>query len=109
MPHNAPQSIGADTVARLRAEGLLSMVQAAALLPARHGKRASSTILRWAQHGKNGAVLEAFPMPNGDWYTSGPALDRFLAASAAKQTGRQLQPTMAEWTDAVLRSRGIRK
>jgi hypothetical protein len=101
----------ADTVARLLAEGPLPVSRAAGLVPSTRGrKRHASTLVRWIVSGKGGLRLEGFKDPTGAWFTSAPALSRFLAALsaigdlvAAPRPARELQRRAAE---AVARLRG---
>jgi hypothetical protein len=66
------------------AEGLLSLVQAAALLPPVRGKRvATSSLFRWIIRGKHGVKLEAIQLHGPGWWTSKPAIARFAAAVTA--------------------------
>ncbi len=60
----------------LAAETLLSLAEAAALIP---GNPAPSTVARWAIHGVRGVRLESFVV-GGKRRTSREAIDRFLAA-----------------------------
>jgi len=69
--------------ANLVAEGLITMVQAAQLLPRRKGNKChTSTVVRWILHGHRGVKLEGVRAPAG-WMTTTAALDRFLRAVTA--------------------------
>jgi hypothetical protein len=82
-PSPAPSAAVAE---RLMAEGLLSLVQAAALLPPVRGKRvATSSIFRWIVRGKHGVRLEGIRLHGGGWWTSKAALARFAAAVTASE------------------------
>lgn len=71
--HDAPDS--------LLSEGLLTLTQAAKLLPRRKGKGPhTTTVLRWIKKGWQGVKLEAQLSPGG-WVTSAPAVERFLRAT----------------------------
>ena len=72
--------------ARLMDEGLIALSKAAKLLPpARRGKGIvehvrPTALIRWIRFGKKGVHLEACRSAGKTWWTSKPALARFLAA-----------------------------
>ena len=77
---NTPSSTPDDVAARLSREELLTTGQAAALLPARCGrKRHPSTIYRYIVDGYQGVKLEGVKLPCG-WMTSREAVARFIQA-----------------------------
>ena len=65
-------------VARLTAEGLLSVRELAQRVPGAYGRKRArpDTLVRWIQRGR----LEGFQTPAGSWVSSGQALVRALAA-----------------------------
>ncbi len=66
---------------RLRTEGLKSLEEIALSLPLVKGKRVStSSVLRWVLRGKSGCKLEAIRCVGGLWFSSLPALDRWMSA-----------------------------
>lgn len=71
-----------DMAAKLRAEGLVSLSQAAALIPADNHKGHASpgSLLRWIVSGRRKIKLEAC-RERGEWWTSLAALNRFLHAT----------------------------
>lgn len=66
----------------LKTEKLISVVQAAAMLPpTRQAKKThASTIIRWIHRGVRGRRLDALRV-GGCWYTSVEALARFAEAA----------------------------
>lgn len=68
---------------RLISEGLISLPDASAMLPPVHGRPTSViAIVRWCRRGKSGINLEAVRL-HGEWWTSKPALARFVARVTA--------------------------
>lgn len=80
-------------------DDILSLADAARLLPPINGKRPHvSTLWRWSRKGINGVTLEIAQL-GGRIVTSREALNRFAAAVAAAQGERfQPQPTRATRT-----------
>lgn len=75
-----------DAAARVRAEGPITLAQAAALVPADTptGHVAVATILRWIISGnKKQGRLDSAKI-KGEWHTSREALGRFAAAVTAR-------------------------
>jgi hypothetical protein len=72
----------------LRTETLISLAQAARLLPpGRNGKTTHiSTLMRWINPGVRGVRLEAVRL-GGRWLTSAAALQRFADRLTARETG----------------------
>jgi hypothetical protein len=72
----------------LRTENLISLVQAARLIPpGRNGKATHiSTLMRWINPGARGVRLEAVRL-GGRWLTSAAALQRFADRLTALETG----------------------
>lgn len=71
---------------RLMEEGLLGLVQIAAMLPPIRGKRVStSSIFRWIVKGKHGIQLEAIRLHGSGYFSSKAALARFAAALTAAE------------------------
>jgi len=68
----------AEVAERVRAEGPVSLDQAAILIPARNarGHTSPATLLRWIINGKSGVRLEGARV-KGKWHTSLAALQRF--------------------------------
>lgn len=84
-PVHAPGP-SAAVAGRLLDEGLISLAQAAALLPPVRGRRvATSSLFRWVVQGKRGVKLEAVRAGGPGWWTSRPAVARFLAALSVRQ------------------------
>jgi hypothetical protein len=85
-PHGArpiidPGIVSPALAERLLTEGLISLVQAAAMLPPVRGKRVStSSIFRWIVKGKHGVKLEAIKMGGTAYWTSKQAMARFASA-----------------------------
>ena len=81
-----PTTTSPAVAERLMTEGLLSLVQAAALLPPIRGKRVStSSIFRWIDRGKLGVRLEAIRLHGAGWWTSRAALARFASVVTARE------------------------
>jgi hypothetical protein len=98
----------------LEKEPLLSLAQAARLLPRRRGKKVcATTVWRWCVHGHRGVLLEALRTPAG-WATTAAAVGRFLAELARQdrqqKTRDPSQPLQSrEWARAYLEANGIGK
>jgi len=79
------ESPSPDVASRLLDEGLISLTQAAALLPPVRGKRvAKSSLFRWCVKGKSGIKLEAVRLGGPGLWTSKAALARFASQLTAK-------------------------
>ncbi len=77
-----------DIADRLFVEGLISLVQAASLLPPIRGQRVSaSSIFRWITRGKLGIRLEGIKCHGTGYYTSRQAMARFAAALTLREQG----------------------
>ena len=64
----------------MRGEKLLSLTEAARWLEEELGiKRSPQTVHAWIFYSRRGIKLEAVSLA-GQWYTSGPAIKRFIAA-----------------------------
>jgi hypothetical protein len=83
-------------MADLMSEDLVTLRQAAALLPHRRGRpTAYSTVWRWATRGARGVVLETVVLGGGR-VTSRQAISRFAAAlTRSVAAGRTLRQTRA--------------
>lgn len=78
-----PESVRTSpTIAeRLLDEGLISLSQAAELLPRVRGKRVStSSLFRWIVRGKHGIKLDGVVLNGSGYWTSKAALARFASA-----------------------------
>ena len=74
-----------DLAMRLMEEGLISLPQAAAILPPVRGKQVSvSAVFRWCIHGKKGVKLEFIRLHGTHLWTSRAALARFAAELTAR-------------------------
>lgn len=105
----------------LERETLLTLGQAARLVPARRGGRGDkgsgthpTTLWRWATKGKLGIRLETVDCPNGDLLTTAAALGRFLAALKTAKAREPVAPRPAageaareRWAASVLDRAGI--
>jgi len=71
---------GAEVVARIRAEGAITMAEATKLFGVQsNGKyRTPATIAQYCRRGKRGVRLDGYYGPSG-WITSAAAVERFLA------------------------------
>ena len=78
--------VSAAIAERLLSEGLITLADAAKLLPpTREGKPVSkSALFRWATRGKHGVRLEAIRLSGPGLFTSRPAIARFAAALTAR-------------------------
>jgi hypothetical protein len=76
----------------LLSEDVITLRQAAALLPRRRGRPANySTVWRWATAGSRGVVLQTAALPGGR-VTSRQALSRFVAELTARADADRLAP-----------------
>lgn len=86
---------------RLIDEGLISLAEAASLLPRRRGnKPGCKTVWRWARHGYRGIKLEYVCTPAG-FTTSKQAVERFIAAVTAQDDAERRQ--LEELGDRLVR------
>ncbi|MGE5610671.1 MAG: DUF1580 domain-containing protein [Bacillota bacterium] len=71
-------------------EGLITIAQAAKLVPGRNGKSSHfCRVYDWVLHGTAGGIRLEAVRCGGVWYTSKPALRRFFErATEAKLTGK---------------------
>jgi len=70
---------------RLVGEGLRPLPDLAALVPRSDGRPVSiRALVRWIRDGRDGRRLEAVRGAGGLWYSSVPALARFLAAGGGR-------------------------
>lgn len=75
------ETVSPSTAQRLIDEGLISLTEAAKLLPPVRGKRVStSSLFRWVVRGKHGVKLEAIILNGCGYSTSKQAIGRFAAA-----------------------------
>lgn len=100
-----PITVSEETATRLQNEGLLSLKQACKHVPCEKGNRGHvwpNTLLRWILRGKGGVKLEAVRGAGSTWYTTRPALARFMArvSTTDLQTQRDL-PTQSEYERRV--------
>lgn len=67
----------------LSRERLITLKEAAALVPSRRGRTVSpKTVYGWCRVGHKGRKLESVRRPSGDWLTSAEAVGRFLSGVA---------------------------
>ena len=88
MPNLSPGDVARqpnpDLAMRLMEEGLISLPQAAALLPPIRGKQVSvSAVFRWCIYGKKGVKLEFIKLCGTHLWTTRQALARFAAKLTA--------------------------
>jgi hypothetical protein len=92
-------------------EPLLTMAQAAQLVPARNGRKhvAAISIWRWCKYGSRGIKLESVRRPDRTWLTSAAAVGRFLTALAkVNETKPPPDPVYErDWSDDILDAAGI--
>jgi hypothetical protein len=99
---------------RLLNEGLISLSEAAKLLPPARRRNggvrhcSAAALMRWILGGKRGVYLEGCRGTGKTWWTSRPAVIRFLAALsgrevAAHEATDKLVPTPAGERDQVSR------
>lgn len=75
----------------LTREKLITLKQAAALVPSRKGKTVSArTVYHWCRVGHEGRKLESVRRPSGEWLTTAEALGRFLRG--VKEADERPQP-----------------
>lgn len=97
----------------LQKEPLLTLGQAARLVPSRRAKKTSGrTLWRWCVAGKGGVRLEHVRTPGGEYLTSAAAVARFLEAMTADVPIVRLSPRAgksAGYREAVaeLQARGM--
>lgn len=76
-------------VEKLEKEGVISVVEAAKMIPTNRGKRnriSAEAVVRWIKKGKGGIFLEGFQDAGKSWWTSREAVRRFFAQMTAKRT-----------------------
>lgn len=76
-------------VKRLQKEEIISVTEAAKLIPTNRGGRSHASreaVVRWIREGKRGIHLEAFQAAGKGWWTSREAVRRFLAKLTAQQS-----------------------
>jgi len=97
----------------LTREKLITLGQAASLVPARGRRRtAAVSVWRWTTKGFRGVHLEAVRRPSGDWLTSAEAVGRFLARIASLDLTSSPPRDLAasarhQWAEAELDAAGI--
>lgn len=82
-----------QTVELLLSEGAVPLRDLLPLVPAEQGKRRRvATVVGWITRGKCGVKLEGFSGAGKGWYSSKPALARFLAELTRRRSGGGEEP-----------------
>jgi len=73
------------TLHRIRADGPITIAEAAKFVPTSHGIASPDTLWRWIVIGKRGVRLDGARLVGKTWWTSRQALDRFWDELAAAE------------------------